>query len=144
MDYSAVMTQSKEPGAINTYINTTSIPINVGSFTVTSNGIRVPVNGYYHIDYCMLMRSTNNGSDRKNVITSIKVNNADPDGRLQGVGGSYLRFRASADNCENAQGGNTMLYLTTTDVVSLWGYREGSTGDVLITRGGNMQVRRIG
>jgi len=143
MDYSAIMTQLQEPGAIAPYFNTTNIPINVGSFSVSNSGISVPANGYYHIDYCLLMRSRNNGSDRKNIITSIKVNNADPDGRLQGVGGSYMRYKANNNNCENAQAGNTMLYLTTTDVVSLWGYREGSTGDVFITRGGNMQVRRI-
>lgn len=143
MDFSAIMSQLTEPGAIAPYINTTNIPINVGSFSVTNSGISVPANGYYHIDYCMLMRSRSNGSDRKNIITSIKVNNADPDGRLQGVGGSYMRFRAANDNCENAQAGNTLLYLETTDVVSVWGYREGKTGDVFITRGGNMQVRRI-
>ena len=143
MDFSAIMTQLTEPGAIAPYINTTNIPINVGSFSVTNSGISVPANGYYHIDYCMLMRSRSNGSDRKNIITSIKVNNADPDGRLQGVGGSYMRFRAANDNCENAQAGNTLLYLETTDVVSVWGYREGKTGDVFITRGGNMQVRRV-
>ena len=89
------------------------------------------------------MRSKGDGNDRKNIITSIKVNNADPDGRLQGVGGSYMRSPAAALNCENAQGGNTMLYLQTNDVVSLWGYREGNGGAVFITRGGNMQVRRI-
>ena len=111
MDYSAIMSQLTEPGAIAPYFNTTNIPINVGSFSVSNSGISVPANGYYHIDYCLLMRSRSNGSDRKNIITSIKVNNADPDGRLQGVGGSYMRFRAANDNCDNAQAGNTLLYL---------------------------------
>ena len=143
VDFQAIMTQLKEPGEIAPYFNTTNIPINVGSFSVSNSGIQVPADGYYHIDYSLLMRSRNNGSDRKNIITYIRVNNADPDGRLQGVGGSYMRFKADSDNCENAQAGNTMLYLTTTDVVSLWGYREGATGDVFITRGGNMQVKRI-
>jgi len=143
VDLEAIMTQSQEPGEIAPYFDQSNVPINIGGFFVTNSGISVPANGYYHIDYSLLMRSRFSGSDRKNIITYIRVNNSDPDGRLQAVAGSYMRFQANADNCENAQAGNTLLYLTTTDVVSLWGYREGSTGDVFITRAGNIQIKRI-
>ena len=122
--------------------NTTTIPINIGRYSVAQNAITIQVNGVYEIDYCMLIRGENNGDDRKTIVTYVRINNADPNGEYQAVASSYIRYRTTTNNRENCQSASTILELNQNDLVSLWSYREGNTGNTNIQHG-HFVIKRI-
>ena len=136
------LSENYEPGDQGSFFDTTTIPINIGSYSVAINAITIPADGVYDISYCMLIRSENSGQERKNLITYVRINNANPDGEEQALAGSYLRYISATNNRENCQSASTILQLNQNDLVSLWNYREGGTGTANIQHG-HFQIRRI-
>ncbi len=136
------LSQNYEPGNQTNVFRTDTIPINIGGYSVAQNAITIPVNGVYEIDYCMLIRGENSGSDRKTIVTYVRINNADPNGEYQAVASSYIRYRTATNNRENCQSASTILELNENDLVSLWSYREGNTGNTNIQHG-HIQIKRI-
>ena len=118
--------------------------LNVGGYSHTASDITIPANGVYEIAYTMLVRSQNDGSDRKINPTYIRVNNTDPHGIKNAIGSCYLRYRTTTNNRENCQGASTILELNQNDLISMWSYREGSGGTVYITgNNGHLTIKRI-
>ena len=118
--------------------------LNVGGYSSTSSTITIPANGVYEIAYTMLVRSQNNGSDRKINPTYIRVNNTDPHGIKNAIGSCYIRYNTTNNNRENCQGASTILSLNQNDLISIWSYREGSGGDVYVTgNNGHLTIKRI-
>jgi hypothetical protein len=118
--------------------------LNVGGYSHTTSTITIPADGVYEIAYTMLVRSQNNGSDRKINPTYIRVNNTDPHGIKNAIGSCYLRFNTTTNNRENCQGASTILELNQNDLISIWSYREGSSGNVYITgHNGHLTIKRI-
>ena len=138
----ARLSQNYEPGNQGNFFDTTAVPLNVGSYVVAINTITIPADGVYEISYCLLIRSEYSGSDEKNAITYIRINNTDPDGEYQAVAGSFMRYTYITDNRENAQSSSTMLSLNQNDLVSFWNYREGSSGNLNIQHG-HFTIKRI-
>ena len=136
------LSQELEPGVQGSFFDTSSVPLNIGSYSVAINAITIPADGVYDISYCMLIRSENTGQERKNLITYVRINNADPDGEEQALAGSYLRYISATNNRENCQSASTILQLNQNDLVSLWNYREGGTGVANIQHG-HFKIRRI-
>jgi len=92
----------------------------------------------------MLVRSQNNGSDRKINPTYIRVNNTDPHGIKNAIGSCYLRYNTTTNNRENCQGASTIFELNQNDLISIWSYREGSGGNVYITgNNGHLTIKKI-
>ena len=139
---SARLSESLEPGAQGSFFDTSAVTLNVGGFTVAINTITIPANGVYDISYSALIRSENNGSDRKIPVSYIRINNADPDGEYQALSSCYLRFRNTTEMREGALSSSTILSLNQNDLVSFWTYREGNTGRLNIQHG-HFQIKRI-
>ena len=118
--------------------------LNVGGYTNNASTITIPANGVYEIAYTMLVKSQNNGSSRKVNPTYIRVNNTDPHGIKNAIGSCYLRYNTTTNNRENCQGASTILDLNQNDLISIWSYREGSSGDVYIAgSNGHITIKRI-
>ena len=92
----------------------------------------------------MLVKSENNGDYRKINPTYIRVNNTDPNNILQAIGSCYLRNNNTTNLRENCQGASTILSLNQNDLISMWSYREGNSGQVQIVGGnGHLTIKRI-
>ena len=59
----ARLSQNYEPGNKGFFYDTTSVPLNVGGYSLASGAITIPANGVYEISYCMVVKSENDGSD---------------------------------------------------------------------------------
>ena len=118
--------------------------LNVGGYSHTTSAITIPADGVYEIAYTMLLRSQNDGADRKINPTYIRVNNTDPHGIKNAIGSCYLRNRNTTDLRENCQGASTILELNQNDLISMWSYREGNAGNVYIVgNNGHLTIKRI-
>jgi hypothetical protein len=139
---SGFLSPNYEPGANANAFNTTAL-INIGSYSIASDQITIPSTGIYEISYSMRVRNQNTGVDRKTNITYVRVNDLDPGGNLQAIGWCYVRFRGTSDNAEGAQNASTILELNQNDLISLWSYREGASGQNTIQEG-YLTIKRIG
>jgi hypothetical protein len=132
-----------EPGDQGSFFNTSSVPLNVGSYSVAIDAITIPSDGVYEVSYNMLVQATFNGGDRKVQPVYIRVNNTDPDSVKQAISSTYLRFRNGANTPNSGgHGGSTILQLNQNDLISIWSYREGSSGNVEIETG-HLTIKRI-
>jgi len=143
IDSAARLSFNAEPGDQGSFLNTSSVPLNVGGYGVAINQITIPADGVYELSYAMIVQSEGSGADRKVRPTYIRVNNTDPDGVQQAISSCYLRFRYPTTPCWGTQGASTILSLNQNDLISIWSYQHGSAGGHVHINHGHLTIKRI-
>jgi len=114
--------------------NTTDI--NIGSFTVASSGIQVPVAGVYVVMANMIY---NSGSARTNPEFRFTINNT---GQTESSRSSYMRVASGHD--ESSSSLTTVYNLSANDEIGLEFRQIGASGTVNLETGSHVALYRVG
>jgi hypothetical protein len=117
-----------------------SFLINEGGFGLGTNGIEIPVSGYYEIH--IVNYFSNITSDRGSIISALAINGVYSNEDY--ICGSYIRFDSGLRG-SRGNAGTITRYLTQGQQVSTAWYETGDSSYITIgTNGSSFTLKRIG